>query len=135
MRSVLQLRARRSAWRGPATLAAATRGPATLAAATRGPAALALVALALASAVACQPTLEQQVGIVYGVDSPALGQVDSFELLAPDGRILTFDTTELRFRPEFPAAHLSEHQILSDPIEVTYRTDGDRRIVTQLDDA
>jgi hypothetical protein len=101
----------------------------------RRPASLVLVVLALASVAACEPTLEQEVGIVYSVDSPALGQVDSFELLAPDGRILTFDTTDLRFRPEFPAAHLSEHQILSDPIEVTYRTDGGRRIVTQLDDA
>ena len=103
--------------------------------ALHGMAALAAGVLALASFAACQPTLEQQVGIVYSVDSPALGQVDSFELLAPDGRILTFDTTDLRFRPEFPAAHLSEHQILGDPIEVTYRTDGDRLIVTQLDDA
>ena len=103
--------------------------------AARRPAALLLAALALGSVAACESTLAQQVGIVYSVDSPALGQVDSFELLAPDGRILTFDTTDLRFRPEFPAAHLSEHQILGDPIEVTYRTDGDRLIVTQLDDA
>jgi hypothetical protein len=61
--------------------------------------------------------------------------VESFKLLAPDGRILTFDTTELRFQPGFPAAHLSEHQVLSDPIAVTYKTDGDRLLVTQLDDA
>lgn len=95
----------------------------------------ALSTMALAPTVACQPMLQQQVGVVYRVDSPALGQVDGFELLAPDGRIIVFDTTELRFRPEFPAAHLSEHQILSDPIEVTYRTEGDRLVVTQLDDA
>jgi len=101
----------------------------------RRPASLVLAVLALGSVAACEPTLEQQVGIVYSVDSPALGQVDSFELLALDGRILTFDTTTLRFRPEFPAAHLSEHQILGDAIEVTYRTDGDRLIVMQLDDA
>ena len=94
-----------------------------------------LAAMALVSMAACEPTLEQRVGIVYSVDSPALGQVDSFELLAPDGRFLTFDTTELRFRAGVPAAHLSEHQVLSDPIEVTYRTEGDRLIVTQLDDA
>ncbi len=110
MRSVLQLAGRRAA-------------------------SLVLAVLALGSVAACEPTLEQQVGIVYSVDSPALGQVDSFELLALDGRVLTFDTTGLRFRPEFPAAHLSEHQILGDPIEVTYRTDGNRLIVMQLDDA
>jgi hypothetical protein len=83
----------------------------------------------------CQPTLEQQVGIVYSVDSPSLGRVDSFELLTPEGEILTFDTSGLRFRPEFPAAHLSEHQVLGDPIEVTFRSEGERRVVTQLDDA
>jgi hypothetical protein len=96
---------------------------------------VALTSVVLATAVACQPVLQQQVGVVYRVDSPALGQVDGFELLAPDGRILVFDTTELRFQPEFPAAHLSEHQVLSDPIEVTYRIEGDRLVVTQLDDA
>ena len=111
------------------------RGGPARASAAHVSAALAAAALGLASIAACQPTLEQQVGIVYSVDSPSLGQVEGFELLVPDGRILTFDTTELRFRPEFPAAHLSEHQVLSDPIEVTYRTEGDRLVVTQLDDA
>lgn len=100
-----------------------------------GRGALALALLAGALSLGCQPTLEQQVGIVYSVDSPALGRVDSFELLTRDGRVLKFDTAELRFRPEFPASHLSEHQILGDPIEVTYRRDADRLVVTQLDDA
>jgi hypothetical protein len=100
-----------------------------------GRAALGLALAAGALAMGCQPTLEQQVGIVYSVDSPALGRVDSFELLTRDGRILRFDTAQLRFRPEFPASHLSEHQIIGDPIEVTYRRDADRLVVTQLDDA
>jgi hypothetical protein len=100
-----------------------------------GRGALGLALLAGALGLGCQPTLEQQVGIVYSVDSPALGRVDSFELLTRDGRVLRFETAELRFRPEFPASHLSEHQILGDPIEVTYRRDADRLVVTQLDDA
>ena len=114
--------------------APAARGGPARSSAGHVSAALAAAALAVASIAACQPTLEQQVGIVYSVDSPALGQVDGFELLGRTADILTFDTTELRFRPEFPAAHLSEHQVLSDPIEVTYRTEGDRLVVTQLDD-
>jgi len=93
-----------------------------------------LAALALAFLVACQPTLQQETGIVLSVDSPALGRVDSFELLNEEGDVLTFDTSALRFRPEFPAPHLSEHQVLADRIVVTYRLEGDRRIVTQLDD-
>jgi hypothetical protein len=94
-----------------------------------------LMGLAVVLLLACQPTLQQQTGIVLSVDSPTLGRVDSFELLNVDGEVLTFDTRELRFRPEFPAPHLAEHQVLGDRIVVTYRTEGDRLIVTQLDDA
>jgi hypothetical protein len=94
-----------------------------------------VAALALALLAACQPTLQQETGIVLSVDSPALGRVDGFELLTEAGEVLTFDTSTLRFRPEFPAPHLQEHQVLGDRIVVTYRMDGDRRIVTQLDDA
>jgi hypothetical protein len=55
-------------------------------------------------------------------------------LLDGAGERLTFDTTELEFRSEFPASHLAEHKVIGDVIEVTYKTDGDRLIVTQLDD-
>ena len=72
--------------------------------------------------------------MVIEVDSPGLGQVDSFVLVTGDGERLTFDTTELEFRSEFPASHLTEHKVIGDVIEVTYKTDGDRLIVTQLDD-
>ena len=94
--------------------------------------------LALAGLVAilvCQPTLEQQTGVVIDVESPALGRVDRFELLTPAGERRIFDTTALEFRSEFPAAHLAEHRVIGDRIVVTYRTDGDRLVVTQLDDA
>ena len=84
--------------------------------------------------VACEPTLQQQSGVVIAVDSPALGRVDTFRLLTPVGEILEFDTTEMEFRAEFPASHLNEHKVLGDRIEVTFKLDGDRRVVTQLDD-
>ena len=93
-----------------------------------------LAAGAILLVVACQPTLQQETGIVLSVDSPSLGQVDGFELLTGDGEIVTFDTSELRFRQEFPAPHLSEHQMLGDRIVVTYKTEGARLLVTQLDD-
>ena len=92
---------------------------------------LALLGLVL---VACEPTLRQASGVVMEVDSPALGQVDAFELRTTDGESLVFDTSELRFRPEFPAAHLIEHRLIGDIITVTYRQDGERLLVTQLDD-
>ena len=84
--------------------------------------------------VACEPTLQQETGVVIDVDSPALGRVDSFVLLNGDGERLTFDTTELEFRSEFPAPHLAEHRVIGDRIVVTYKSDGDRLVVTQLDD-
>ena len=85
-------------------------------------------------ALACEPTLRQETGIVLEVESPALGRVDSFRLLTTEGQTLTFDTTSLAFRREFPASHLNEHQVIGDLIVVTYRQDGDRLVVTQLDD-
>ena len=101
----------------------------------RRPSPLALGALlVLGTAVACEPTLRQQTGVVIDVDSPALGQVDSFELLTAEGETVVFDTSELRFRSEFPASHLTEHKVIGDRIVVTYRQDGERLVVTQLDD-
>ncbi|MFO7531619.1 MAG: hypothetical protein R6W93_04100 [Candidatus Limnocylindrales bacterium] len=85
-------------------------------------------------ALGCEPTLRQETGIVVEVESPALGRVDSFRLLTTGGQVLTFDTSSLAFRPEFPAAHLIEHQVIGDLIVVTYRQDGQRLVVTQLDD-
>ncbi len=93
-----------------------------------------MAALVVVTAVACEPTLRQETGIVIAVDSPALGRVDGFELLTPGGEKLTFDTSALEFRPEFPAPHLAEHKVLGDQIVVTYKTDGDRLLVTRLDD-
>ena len=101
----------------------------------RRPVLLALgAAFVLGTAAACEPTLRQETGVVVGVDSPALGQVDSFELLTTDGETVVFDTRELRFRPEFPASHLMEHRVIGDRIVVTYKQDGERLVVTQLDD-
>ena len=95
---------------------------------------VALAGLAFVLA-ACEPTLQQATGVVIDIDSPALGRVDSFTLLTTKGERLEFDSADLRFRPEFPAAHLSEHRVVGDAIVVTYRRDGQQLVVTQLDDA
>ena len=84
--------------------------------------------------VACGQPLESEAGLVVTVDSPSIGRVDGFELRTDDGEILTFDTTEMEFRPEFAAAHVAEHQRMAEPVRVTYRRDGDRRIVVRLAD-
>jgi hypothetical protein len=95
---------------------------------------LIIAAIGLLVVVACGPSDPSETGIVISIDSPGLGRVDSFELLTPDGRTLSFDSSETQFRSEFPISHLSEHQLLSDPIEVTYREDGERLVVIKLDD-
>ncbi len=102
--------------------------------ATRALTIAAVMLVVVALVAACEPTLKQATGIVVSVDSPALGQVDAFELLTQEGETLTFDTSELRFRSEFPASHLFEHQVIGDDIVVTYKHDGARLVVTQLDD-
>jgi len=96
---------------------------------------LSLVALVSGAALlGCEPTLRQETGVVIDIDSPGLGRVESFELLTQDGERITFDTSQLEFRAEFPAPHLAEHRVIGDRIIVTYRADGDRLLVTQLDD-
>jgi hypothetical protein len=92
-------------------------------------------ALGLACAMGCAAALETESGVVITVDSPAIGRIDAFELRTSDGRIMTFDATELQHRPEFPAAHLTEHRALADPVRVTFRKDGERLVVVRLDDA
>jgi hypothetical protein len=100
-----------------------------------GLAASLLVAGGLAAgAAACGQPLESVAGLVVEVDSPSLGRVDSFELRTEDGEVLEFDTTALEFRGEFPAAHLGEHMRMAEAVRVTYRRDGDRRIVVRLAD-
>jgi hypothetical protein len=83
---------------------------------------------------ACGQALESEAGLVVTVDSPTFGRVDGFELRTDEGEIVAFDTTEMEFRPEFPAAHLADHQRMAEPVRVTYRRDGDRRIVVRLAD-
>jgi hypothetical protein len=84
--------------------------------------------------IAGAPSQLQETGVVVSIDSPALGQVDGFELLTEEGTVLVFDTTELQFDPDFPASHVTEHQVLGDPVRVTYRIDGDRLVVSHLED-
>lgn len=114
-----------------------------------GVAKLVIAALLLAVlSVACEPArdslepadqspaaLQHSTGVVLSIDSPALGRVDSFELLTRDGDRLVFDTTEMEFQSDFPLPHLAEHQVQGAAIEVTYEEDGDRLVVTRLGDA
>jgi hypothetical protein len=95
---------------------------------------LSLVAGCALALIACGQPLESEAGLVISVDSPSLGRVDGFELRTDDGEILTFDTTEMEFQGEFPAAHVAEHQAMAEPVRVTYRRAGERLLVVRLAD-
>jgi hypothetical protein len=95
---------------------------------------LPLVCALTAGVVGCGQPLESVAGLVVEVDSPSIGRVDSFELRTEEGEVLTFDTSALEFRGEFPAAHLGEHMRTAEAVRVTYRRDGDRRVVVRLAD-
>jgi hypothetical protein len=95
-----------------------------------------MVLLVAACTTEQAPTAETQhaTGIVVSLESPALGRVDSFELLTPDGETLAFDTSGTTFDPGFPVSHLSEHQLISEPVAVTYRSEDGVLVVTKLED-
>ena len=100
----------------------------------RGLAALLASGVLAAVITACGQPLQSVAGLVVEVDSPSLGRVDSFDLRTVDGEILTFDTNQLEFRSEFPAAHLGEHMRMAEPVRVTYRVEDGRLVVVRLAD-
>jgi hypothetical protein len=97
---------------------------------------LVLLALLLPAAyvVAQSNAPEQVTGYVLAVRArPPLG-VDSFDLLAGDGRHLTFTVGDLDVSNGFGAGHLVTHQATLQPVIVSYRRDGDRLVAVHLAD-
>lgn len=95
-----------------------------------------LLLLALLLVAGCNPTLYTETGIVTGVSSTSLVNIDAFQLRTSDGRTISFSTKDLPYRDEgFPAQHLREHQALADPVMVTYRITDGRNDVVKLQDA
>ena len=77
---------------------------------------------------------EQATGFVLDVRTrPSLG-VDSFDLLAGDGRTLTFQVGELDVSDGFDAGHLVTHKVTLQPVIVSYRHDGARLVAVRLAD-
>ena len=77
---------------------------------------------------------QQVTGFVTDVRTkPPLG-VDSFDLLAGDGRTLTFKVGDLDLSTGFDAAHLVTHKVTLAPVIVWYRTDGDQLVAVKLAD-
>lgn len=81
------------------------------------------------------PGTEQMTGVVVSVDSSGLADVRGFTLRRPGGELVEFSLRELQNAPEFPPGHLAEHQATAEPILVIFRTEGDERLATRLEDA
>ncbi len=105
-----------------------------------------IVALAAAVALAgCRPTISASppiasptspiVGVVIDVESSGLNKVSSFELRTDDGTTYTFEIGALENAAEFPPGHLREHMATSSPVRVFFESEGDRLLVTRLEDA
>ena len=75
------------------------------------------------------------VGVVTDVESGGLNEVSSFDLRTDDGTSYTFEIGDLENAAEFPPGHLREHMATSSPVRVFFEVDGDRLLVTRLEDA
>lgn len=65
--------------------------------------------------------------------SPA--EIESFSLRTSDGQVLSFTIGPIELdEGAFPPAHLREHQAVAEPVEVTYRREGDRLVAVRLED-
>ncbi len=84
---------------------------------------------------ACEPTLQQETGLVVEVQQSSLTSVEGFRLRTEDGRLVDFSTRGTRFDAAFPVQHLGEHLALAQPVTVTYRVADGRNEVVKLADA
>jgi hypothetical protein len=82
-----------------------------------------------------QATAPEQIeGFVLAVRTNGPLSVQSFDLLAGDGRQLTFEIGQLDVTNGFDAPHLTAHQVTLQTVVVTYRRDGGRLIAIRLAD-
>jgi hypothetical protein len=82
-----------------------------------------------------QATAPEQVeGFVLAVRTNGPLSVESFDLLAGDGRQLTFEVGQLDVSNGFDAPHLAAHRVTLQTVVVTYHRDGDRLIAMRLAD-
>lgn len=76
-----------------------------------------------------------ETGVVVGVDAASLTEVLGFTLRTSDGRTIDFTIGQLENPGEFPPEHLAVHLADSSPIRVTFRLEGEDRVVSRLEDA
>ncbi len=87
------------------------------------------------SGIARPAATEQMTGVVVSVDSSGLADVRGFVLRRPGGELVTFSLRAFQDGTQFPPGHLAEHQATSEPVRVTFRTEGGERLAIRLEDA
>jgi hypothetical protein len=78
----------------------------------------------------------QAVGLVTDIVASGPVEVASFTVRTDDGQTLEFSVGTLDVTGGgFPAEHLSEHRLASEPVLVLYRDEGGKRVAYKLLDA
>ena len=72
-------------------------------------------------------------GTVTSFEAKTLLELESVTVANESGVVLQFHAGGRRFE-EFTPAHVREHMLLGDPVEVTYRLSGDKRLIVSLRD-
>ena len=73
-------------------------------------------------------------GLVTSVETRSLLEFESITVASESGVVLDFHAGGRRFE-EFTPAHVREHMVLGDPVEVTYQKSGDMLLIVSLRDA
>ncbi len=73
-------------------------------------------------------------GTVHNYEAKSLLELESITIADRSGERREFFADGLRLE-EFTPAHVREHMVLGDPVEVTYRESGDRLLIVSLRDA
>ena len=73
-------------------------------------------------------------GTVHSFEAKSLLELESITVANESGDVFEFFADGRRFE-EFTPAHVREHMVLGDPVEVTYRESGGRLLIVALQDA
>ena len=73
-------------------------------------------------------------GTVTGFEAKSLLELESITVANESGEALEFYADGRRFE-EFTPAHVREHMVLGDQVEVTYLESGGRLLIVSLQDA
>ena len=92
-----------------------------------------LLALSLAGACSDDESVSEISGVVVEVRATGLTEIDSFTIRAEDRTYEFLVTAETELA--FPPAHLNEHRVSGEPVQVTFEREDDGLYALTVDDA